>query len=85
MTAARWNEMASQWDRPVGFHLVELDFARVPDTEERRRLNQMPTSLWLSKERVAQLRAAARSTMRSSKEWQAFLASFTGGEPAEDE
>lgn len=72
----RWNAAAATWKDPVGFHLVEVDFARVPDPQQRRQLNQMPTSLALDEEQVDQLRAAARTTLRGSEPWQAFLSSF---------
>jgi len=70
-----WNAIASTWDRPIGFHLVELDFTRVEDPQERRRLNQMPTSLGLDAEQVGRLRSAARSTLKRSSEWNTFLQS----------
>lgn len=78
----KWNEVASQWDQPIGFHLVELDFARVKDPNERRALNVMPTTLGLSEERVAQLRAAARRSLAESPAWRAFVESYRAGADA---
>ena len=82
--AARWNAAAAGWREPGEFHLVEVDFTRIADAAERRRLNQMPTSLWLGEEEVAGLRRAARSTLAGLPAWQALLESLErgGGEAA---
>ena len=76
---ARWNAAAAGWQEPGEFHLVELDFTRIADPEERRRMNQMPTSLWLDEEQVAGLRAAARRTLAGLPAWQALLANLARG------
>ena len=76
-----WNAAGARWSPPTRFHLVELDFARVEDPEERSYLNSLPTSLSLDPEAVDRLRAAAGKLLRESEAFQRLLAETGGGAP----
>ena len=72
-TFSRWQEVAADWPEPVGFHLVELDFTRHPDTAEQRYLNRLPTSFHLESEAVSRLQRAGRAILKDSPAYRAFL------------
>jgi NTE family protein len=69
-----WAQRLSTPEHPFRFHLAEISFARVRDPEQRRKLNNLPTSFRLDDEAVDGLREAARQLLRSSEEFQDFLA-----------
>jgi hypothetical protein len=67
------NDRMDDWPEAVGFHLVELDFTRHPDTAEQRYLNRLPTSFHLEAEAVDRLQRAGRTILRDSPAYEAFL------------
>ena len=73
-----WNDVAARWSEPMHFYLAEVDFMRVADDEERRFLNELPTTLALPEESVARVRRAAREGLRASPEFQRFLRATRG-------
>ena len=75
---ALWNEAASSWSPPVRFHLVELDFMKVRDPEERRRLNSLPTSFRLSDSAVDAVVDAGARVLRESPAFQGFVEDWSG-------
>lgn len=60
----------------VQLHLAEINFESVRDPQRRAALRLMPTSFALPKESVDELRLTARELLRSSAEFQQFLAQF---------
>ena len=72
-TFESWNEATSSWERPVRFHLIEVDFSKPSNPLERAYLNSLPTSFRLHKEQVDRLIAAGRDTLRTSPEFEALL------------
>lgn len=58
---------------PPAFHLVEVSFDAMVDPQERRYLNDLPTSLTLPAEDVDRLRRAGRQLLRTSPSYQAVL------------
>jgi NTE family protein len=75
---ALWNEATASWSPPVRFHLVELDFMKVGDPEERRRLNSLPTSFRLSDSAVDAVVDAGSRVLRESPAFQHFLEDWSG-------
>lgn len=71
-----WNEVASGWDEPVRFHLIELDFSTPADPQERAYLNSLPTSFRLGDEAVDRLIRAGRESLRSSPAFQDLIESL---------
>lgn len=71
-----WSEASAKWEKPVGFHLVELDFTKPADPEERRYLNRLPTSFRLGNKAIDRLRKAGRETLRADPAFRRFLASL---------
>ena len=59
-------------------HLVVVDFEKLADEEESKRLKRLPTSFILSVEEVDALRAAAREIMTSSPDFQEFMRDVNG-------
>lgn len=78
-------EVGAEWSPPVTYRLVELDFSKVEDPEERRRLNELPTSFALPDDDVERLERTGRELLRASPELRAFLADLeaTEGPPAD--
>jgi NTE family protein len=78
-----WNAAGASWSPSTRFHLVELDFARVEDPEERAYLNSLPTSLSLDSEAVDRLRVAGGELLRESEAFQRLLAALGGAVPGD--
>jgi hypothetical protein len=62
----------------VKMHLVEINFESVKDPVQRKTLRLMPTSFFLPKDAVDQIRGTARELLRDSTEYREFLQSVTG-------
>jgi NTE family protein len=58
---------------PAEIYAIDVSFPRLNDKAERDYLNQQPTSFVLPPEAVDRLRAAARTIMKSSPEFQRLL------------
>jgi NTE family protein len=74
----RWAKEASTPQHPLSFDFVEVSFEAVHDPKTREFLNGIGTNFHLGDEEVDQLIAAAREVLRSSKQFQAFLARIGG-------
>ena len=72
-TFESWSEAAQSWEDPIGFHLVELDFTKPENPEERKYLNGLPTSFSLSDEAVDRLRRAGRETLNADAQFRSFV------------
>ncbi|MCZ6464485.1 MAG: patatin-like phospholipase family protein [Proteobacteria bacterium] len=69
-----WTQEFSQdTDEPVTGHFIEVSFDLLPDEEDRRYFNRLPTSFKLSDEQVDRLRDAGRTILRNSAEFQELL------------
>ena len=61
---------------PIEFHPIVLGFDGIPDAEDRAYFNGLPTSFALPADTVDRLRAAAKSLLKSNREFQAFQRSL---------
>jgi NTE family protein len=68
----QWTQALSTDDRRVRFHFVSVSFDDLRDEGELRYLNELPTSFQLEPQAVDRLRAAARTILRQSPEFQAL-------------
>jgi NTE family protein len=68
----QWTQALSTDDRRVRFHFVSVSFDDLRDEGELRYLNELPTSFQLKPDAVDRLRAAARTILRQSPEFQAL-------------
>ncbi len=57
----------------IELYAIDVSFAALPDPVEREYLNSMPTTLSLAPEQVDRLRAAARTIIRDSPEFQRLV------------
>ncbi|MEE8311428.1 MAG: patatin-like phospholipase family protein [Candidatus Binatia bacterium] len=73
-----WDAVAREWEQPVRFHLVEVDFMKIRDAEERRYLNSQPTSFRIDDEGIDRLIAAGRQALRESPSFERVLGSIAG-------
>jgi NTE family protein len=69
----RWAEEASAPDNPVSFDFVEVSFDQVKDEAKRDALNQIGTNFDLKDDDVDLLISSARTVLRESPAFQAFL------------
>ena len=58
----------------VQTYLVEIDFERLKDKDEREYLSSLPTAFRLEAEQVDRLRAAAKRLLHESAEFQLLAA-----------
>ncbi len=72
-TFESWQEVAERWPRPVGFHLVEVDFTKPADPAERQYLNTLPTSFRLGDEAVDRLAQAGRASLLADPAFRELL------------
>ena len=68
-----WDAVARNWEQPVRFHLVEIDFMKIRDHEERVFLNSQPTSFRISDDGVDRLIAAGRAALATSPQFEFLL------------
>lgn len=68
----QWTQTLSTDDGRVRFHFVSVSFDDLRDEGELRYLNELPTSFQLKPDAVDRLRAAARTILRQSPEFQAL-------------
>jgi NTE family protein len=57
----------------VETYVIEVSFKSIRDHEERKSLENLPTSFRLEDDQVDELKAAAKRLLRKSKEYQRFL------------
>ena len=69
----KWSEQLSTPERPVTFDFAQVSIDVVQDKAERDYLNTIGTSFDLGDEEIDRLIAAARTVLRESPEFQAFL------------
>jgi NTE family protein len=69
----QWAAEASTKERPLSFRMVEVGFEGIADDEERRHLNELPTSFSLDAEDVDLLRDVGRRLLRDSRDFQEAL------------
>ena len=72
----RWAGEFSTTERPIETHFIQLAFKDIPDVEQRRYFNVVPTSFSLSNEQVDRLIAAGHQLLQGNAEFQHFLAGF---------
>jgi NTE family protein len=65
----------------IEFYPIILNFDGIPDAADRAFFNSLPTSLWLPESTIDRLRAAARSLLRGSADYQRFLKSVGRASP----
>lgn len=70
----RWAQEISTPEQPVEAYFVQLDFRAIEAPEQRRFLNQTPTSFSLSDEQVDELIAAGGELLRDNPEYRRLLA-----------
>jgi predicted acylesterase/phospholipase RssA len=58
----------------IAYHAIDVEFARLDDPQERKALNDCPTSFKLSREQVDRLRAGAGKILDNHPEFQRLLA-----------
>jgi len=88
-TVALMRRELEQWGRelppesggPMGTYLIDLRFSRIRDPGERAFLNAVPTNFDLEDEMVDRVRAAARTLLSESSEFQRLVDDLSG-EPA---
>lgn len=78
---ARWAKEMSTPKRPVTSYAMEASFRGIPDPEQRRFFNRVPTSFALSDEQVDRLIAAGRKIIRNNPEFQRLVADLGGRDP----
>ena len=66
-------DVSRETGQPVEFQLVDLYFDALPDPAERAYLRNLPTSFRLPDEAIDRLRAAARTLLHTSPEFQRAL------------
>ena len=69
----RWSDDLSELWSPIEPYLVELSFDGVQQEDERNFLNQIPTSLSLTKEQSRALSKAGRDLLKNNPEFQRLL------------
>ncbi|RUO65132.1 NTE family protein [Pseudidiomarina planktonica] len=69
----RWSEDLSELWSPIEPYLIELSFDGVQQEDERNFLNQIPTSLSLTKEQSSALAKAGRELLKDNPEFQRLL------------
>jgi NTE family protein len=62
----------------IDFYPIVLDFAGIPDADERRFFLDLPTSLALPAEAIDRLRAIGGTLLRTSPQFQNFLRAVQG-------
>lgn len=75
-TFESWQEVAADWEDPVGFHLIEVDFTKPASPAERKYLNGLPTSFRLGDEAIDRLRRAGRDLLQADPGFEALLESL---------
>jgi len=73
----RWAQELSTPERPVESYLILLDFHGIQEPEQRRLLNQTPTSFSLTDEQVDGLVTAGSELLRNNREYRRLLADMT--------
>lgn len=77
-TFESWQAASADWQDPVGFHLIEVDFTKPADPAERRYLNELPTSFRLSDKAVDRLRGAGREALLADPGFRAVVQALGG-------
>lgn len=69
----RWSDDLSEIWSPIEPFLIEISFDGVQQEDERNFLNQIPTSLSLTKEQASALAKAGRQLLKENPEFQRLL------------
>ena len=77
-TIARWAEIFSTPDHPVGSTFVSIGFSDLPPSEQPY-FNEIPTSFALSDEQVDRLISAGRELLRTNPDFQRLLRQLEAG------
>ena len=77
----RWSAELATPEKPVESYFVEIDFNRIPQSERRQYFNQIPTSLSLTQQQVADLIAVGRELLLSNSEFQRFIRDMEKNQP----
>jgi NTE family protein len=64
----------------VDFHIVEVNFNALPDDEEHRYFNSLPTNFKLPPDAVDRLREVGGRLLRQSSDWKTLLQELHGSE-----
>jgi NTE family protein len=72
----QWAEAVTGEGRPVNVDFVEVNFASLPDAQERQYLNRIPTKLKIRDEQVDRVVAAGRQSLRGAPEFRRFLSQW---------
>jgi NTE family protein len=74
-----WADNLSTPEKPLSFQMVEVGFDGITDPDERRYLNELPTSFSLDAEDVDRLIEAGRRLLRESHDFQKALERLPSG------
>jgi len=70
---AQWAKATSTPQRPVSTHFIQVSFASLPDTGQRKFFQALPTSFSLSDEQVDKLISVGGSLLRENAQFQRLL------------
>ena len=70
---AQWAKATSTPQRPVSTHFIQVTFASLPDTGQRKFFQALPTSFSLSDEQVDKLISVGGSLLRENAQFRRLV------------